>query len=117
MFAPFILDRDVYALADNLEHGAAPRFVGAVDHALAAIDARRQLARSVTQGFQRKRAGDLAAPAGKSVAMIMVVAAVQVMAGMGIVMMVVAVQLRGVKRPAESRMSNGTSPRTASTRR
>ena len=49
---PFVLNRDIHALADNLKDDPAARLFGAMNHAFASIDAGGKLARRLPHRFQ-----------------------------------------------------------------
>ena len=59
---PFILNRDIHALADNLKDCSATRFFSGMDHAFASVNARREPARCFPQRFQTKRVICFVAP-------------------------------------------------------
>ena len=59
---PCIPDGDIHALADDLKDDPSVRCFGGMDHAFAAVDAGRELARRFPQRFQGKRLFRLVAP-------------------------------------------------------
>ena len=49
---PCILNGDIHSLADNLKDDPSTRFFGGLNHALASVDAGRELARRFPQRLQ-----------------------------------------------------------------
>ena len=120
---PFIPDFDIHSLADDLEDDPPARLFGGVNHALASVDAGRQLARRFPQRFQGKGRLRFVAPRPEGLRVV-VPMVMGVMPAIGIVavgtmtglaMGGVVLEREGSNRPTDNRISSGTLPPDAST--
>ncbi|WP_432704735.1 hypothetical protein [Ensifer sesbaniae] len=91
--APFTLNCDIGALADNLQHRTMVGVVAAVNHALGPVDTGGKLAGDLKKGVERKRLIRLVAPRAERARMVMMmlVPAVGVMARRSVIHLSMAI--------------------------
>jgi hypothetical protein len=76
--SPRVLQRDVHASADHLQHRTTLWRIGSMDHALGRVDAHRQLGGRFAQRLQRERSIDFVAPTAETLQVITIVVLVLV---------------------------------------